>query len=215
MNNLTQLAINLALNGNWNEAIETNLKLLAIDAKDTDALNRLAKAYAESGHISKAKLTTQKVLKLNPFDAIATKSLSKWKLVAKNGQIKASHLSGHEDFLEEPGKTKIVSLLNLGDKKLIAKLNCGDRVLLSTNSHRVTVIDQDKKLIGRFADDFSLKLKRLIKLGYSYETVIKSADFEGVKVFIKEVGRAKGYQEVQSFPIEKIDYLASTYQSEN
>ena len=49
---LAQKAINLAISGEWNEAIKVNLQILSLSPDDVDSLNRLAKAYAEIGKIT-------------------------------------------------------------------------------------------------------------------------------------------------------------------
>ena len=82
--NLSQDAISLALSGDWEKAIETNKKILEKDPRDIDALNRMSRAYAELGKFSTAKKFAQSVLKIDPFNSIATKSLNKWKGLRKS-----------------------------------------------------------------------------------------------------------------------------------
>src|SRR5690554_3891208 len=110
---LAQKAIKLALDGKWQEALAANLEIIDKYPEDTDALNRIARAYSETGDLDKARKTAQKILKIDPFNTIAQKSLDRWKGL-KNTSIKSSKLSSANMFLEEPGKTKIVSLMHLG-----------------------------------------------------------------------------------------------------
>ncbi|OGM21081.1 hypothetical protein A2714_01995 [Candidatus Woesebacteria bacterium RIFCSPHIGHO2_01_FULL_38_9] len=206
---LAQKAISSALSGNWQEAIEANLQILKDNPNDIDALNRLARSYAESGNFKKAKATAQEVLKIDPFNSIATKSIEKWKRLKKQ-DVHPSYISMPQTFLEEPGKTKIVSLLYLGSPKAIAELDSGDEVLLNTHSHRVSVNIQDGKYIGRLPDDLSARLRKLIQLGNEYKVFVKSCQTQDVKVFIQEVKRAKNLSDVPSFSPEKIDYITFT-----
>ncbi|HTK03656.1 MAG TPA: tetratricopeptide repeat protein [Alphaproteobacteria bacterium] len=198
---LAQQAISLAIQGNWNEAIKINLEILKSSPHDTDSLNRLAKAYAEIGEIDKAKKTAQKVLKIEPTNHIASKSLDKWQAV-KNGIIPTKSSTSTESFLEDPGKTKIVTLINPGDKQIIANLDSGDIVKLLPHPHSVAVVTDNNKYIGKLPDDLAARLKSLIKKGNKYDVIIKSVEKKQVTVFIRS--------DTFSFPTEKIDYVSFT-----
>lgn len=206
---LAQKAVSLALSGSWEAALLLNKKILQEDAKDVDALNRQARAYSELGKLSKAKACAKKVLKIDPFNTIALKSLEKWKEL-KRGESLKSTPTFPQTFLEEPGKTKILSLIHLGDYKVIAKLDSGDEITLNTGSHRISALSSDAKYVGRLPDDLSARLKKLIKLGNTYQAFIKSANAKDVRVFIRETKRAKKLADIPSFSTEKIDYISFT-----
>lgn len=204
-----QTAINLALLGNWEEAIDANLQIISLSPEDTDALNRLARAYSELGKISEARTTTKKVLKIDPVNPIALKSLEKWKTAGG----RAAHLTGTtstETFLEEPGKTKLVSLLNPGDVKIFANLDPGEEVRLFCHAHKVSINTLDGKYIGRIPDDLAARLRNLIKAGNKYQVLMKSVDPKEIKVFIRELEKGPKTQDISSFPTEKIDYVSFT-----
>lgn len=207
--NLAQKAVSLALSGNWQEAKKVNRQILKDNRADIDALNRLARCFAELGDIEKARRTAKKVLKLDPFNPIATKSLKKWKGLKKGETITSGPFSG-DTFLEEPGKTKIISLIHLGDPKTLAIIDSGDEVKLNPRSHRISVSIQDGKYIGRLPDDISARLRKLTKYGNQYQAFIKSTDAEEVKVFIKEIHRSEKLADIPSFSTEKIDYISFT-----
>lgn len=206
---LAQEAVAFALNGNWEEAIKTNKKILTSTPGDIDALNRLSRAYAETGNFKKARSTALKVLKIDKFNSIAQKSLLRWKGIKKNEKIMSTSLLPSA-FLEEPGKTKITTLEHLGDNKNVAGLNSGDEIKISCHGHRVTAVSMQGKYIGKFQDDISLRLRKLIKLGNTYQALIKSVDETGVKIFIRELSKSPGALDTLSFPGEKIDYISST-----
>jgi hypothetical protein len=169
----------------------------------------LARAYAETGNITKAKKTSLKVLKHDPFNQIAKRSLDKWKTL-KKGQSFALPPSKADSFLEEPGKTKIITLLNLSNKSTIAKLDAGDQVNLNTHSHKVSVCTSDNKYIGKLPDDMSAHIKKMIKYGYQYSTLIKSVSQNDVKVFIRELKRPGNMEDIPSFSAEKVEYISFT-----
>ena len=206
---LAQAAISAALSGKWEKAKEINLQILSRDQKNIDALNRLARAYSELGNIEKARSTCQKVLKYDAFNTIAERSLNKWKTL-KKGDTYTSRPSNPQTFLEEPGRTKIVTLLFPGDPKLLAKLDTGDEVLIDTHSHRASITTVDNKYVGRLPDDLSARLKNFIQRGNIYKVFIKSVRINEVKVFIKEMTRTKQLSNTPSFIGERIDYISFT-----
>lgn len=206
---LAQKAISAALDANWKEAISLNQQILKDAPTDIDALNRLSRALAETGDLKKAKRVAEKVLKLDPSNSIATKALARWKGLRKV-ETASSSLRQADAFLEEPGKTKMLCLLHLGDVRLISKLNAGDEVKLSPHSHRVCVLTQDGRYIGRLPDDLAARLRKFISLGNEYKILVKSIEPDDVKIFIREVKRGEKVSNTPSFPIEKIDYISFT-----
>lgn len=200
---LAQKSITLALEGNWKEAIKVNKEILEENPSDTETLNRLAKAYFESGNSTKARSLCQKIIKIDPINSIAVKNLAKWKGI-KEKYSSETKLTNTASFIEESGKTKLVSLLNLGDIKIIGNLNTCEEVKLAAHTHRVSLTTVDGKYIGRLPDDLALRLRHLISLGNVYRVFVKSIDQKGVKVFIKETQKSKKSENTPSFPIEKV-----------
>ena len=76
---LNRRAIDAALNCNWTEAIEINEQIIVDDPENIPCLNRMAKAYTELGKYSRAKKIYQEVLKLDPYNPIASKNLKRIK----------------------------------------------------------------------------------------------------------------------------------------
>jgi len=206
---LAQEAIDLALAGNWDKALKVNKIILEENPKDIEALNRLARAYAELGRIAQARKTSKEILTIDPFNTIANKALEKWKGL-KHGETYKSGPSRPQSFLEEPGKTKIISLLHPGAPDLIAKLDSGDQVKLNTHSHKVAVCTKDGKYVGKLPDDLSARLRKLIKFGNEYEAYVKSVNKKEVKIFIRETKRVPKLVDIPSFSTDKIDYISFT-----
>lgn len=185
--NLTQKSIDLALECKWKEAIKTNLIILKDDSQDIDALNRLAHAYLASGAITKAKKISLNVLKINPTNNIAIKALEKYKQGKQKIRSSERYTLSPSDFIEEPGKTKLTSLINLGSEKIYSCLDTGTEVLLAPHSHKVSVTTYDGEYVGKLTDDLSSRLRKFIKEGNKYKVLIKSATKKDVKVFIRGV----------------------------
>lgn len=207
--NLTQKAIDLALNGSWSEAIKINLKILKINSNDVDSLNRLSRSYYENGDILKAKRTSLKVIKIDPDNSIALKAVEKYKHGSAN--IGGNRNIDPSVFIEEPGKTKITSLINVGSSNTCSCLDSGDEVFLVTHTHKVSLINSKGKYLGRLTDDLSAKLRGLIKGGNKYKVFIKSVEGKNVKVLIKEFSRGEEFKNTQSFPREVSESIGENF----
>lgn len=207
MEDLSQLAIAAAMNGNWEKAVELNLAILKQEAENIGALNRLALAYAELGNTRKACESAKKVLRLHPDNPIAQRSLEKW-VVVKNGRKGNTRVLSPKAFLEEPGKTKNVILINLSDAQTLLSLNCGDCLQLTVHPHSISVTLEDGQYIGRIPDDLSHRLRKLIAHGNQYSCLVKTANAREVKIFLREIKRSPQVAHIPSFTTEKIQYVA-------
>lgn len=212
MNDTVNQAVNAALSGDWKTAIKINLALLKQNPKDLEALNRLGRAYSETGQKTKAEEVYKKVLRLDKFNPIATKSLEllKTSRVVRGTQKPSGSPLPPPVFLEEPGITKTVSLIRLGDPKIISRLHPGDAVTIVARDHVVAVTTPTNLYLGRLPDDLVSRLLPLLKSGNKYHAWIRSVE-GGLKVFIKEIYKNPKHQNTPSFPItEKLAYAAFT-----
>lgn len=201
---LEELAISASLSSNWDGAIKANLAILSKESENVNAMNRLAHAYANSGNAKDAQKLSQKVLQIDPYNGIAIKAANKWGKYEPGIKPQSSKILSNNLFLEEPGKTKIVDLVCPGNEKSVASLEPGEEVLLSAHFHRVTITNSSKKFIGRLPDDLSARMRKLIRLGHTYQVLIKSSDAENVKIFIKEINKGDKAKDVISFPTDSV-----------
>lgn len=215
---LAQQAIDAALSGNWVVAEKVNNQILEQDPDNKEALNRLGRAYAELGKIPKALTSYKRVLKLDPYNSIAKKAVERLeridtkaaKLKKENGVSHATPASIANIFLEEPGKTKTVSLLHLGDKSVINMVDSGEEVRLLIQQHKACIHNSDNKYVGRLPDDIAIRLIKLSRAGNRYKAYARSVKLDEVKVFIREVERSASLEGIPSFPSEKTNYISFT-----
>ena len=112
-------------------------------------------------------------------------------------------------FLEEPGVTKTIHPIRLGDTKVISRLHPGDTVLITVRQHNVVVVTDSNEYLARFPDDLASRLRTFIKAGNTYSAHISSID--PLKIFVREISRAAKYRHTPSFPLtEKLTYAAFT-----
>ena len=139
-------AIQTALKGNWEEAIALNKSLVEENPQDIDALNRLALAFSIIGKIKDAKSTYLKVVNIDPLNAIALRNLRKIK--EKNGQLSNGNANKtiNNKFLEEPGKTKVVELVNIAQPQLTENLSTGQSLELSVKRLKIFITTINKRI---------------------------------------------------------------------
>ncbi|OGM29003.1 hypothetical protein A2801_03975 [Candidatus Woesebacteria bacterium RIFCSPHIGHO2_01_FULL_41_10] len=201
---LAQNAITAALCCDWQRAIGINEEILQHTPNDTAALNRAARAYLKLGDIKKANELSKLVLEIDPLNSIAQKCILKCAALLQNGTPPfgtTSEMPIFESvFLEEPGRTKIVSLIHTSGTEILAALQSGDAVKLVPSQHRVSVTTIEETYIGRLPDDIATRLIYLVGRGNDYHAVIKTSTCESVRIFIREVRRAPELMYTHSFP---------------
>ncbi len=202
---LHQLAIEAALHSNWGEAIELNEQIIEMEPTSTASLNRLARALFEIGKYSQARKIYQDVLLLDPYNIIAQKSLKK--LSAFKTDKEMTGTINHNNtlailpsmFLEEPGITKIVSLIKIAEPQKLSALSSGIMVNLIPKSRGITVTGMDETYLGILPDDTAFHLLKLIKGGNKYSAFVKSIKSNGVTLLIREVFRSRKFRNQPSF----------------
>ncbi len=215
MPNLQQNAINCALTHDWKQAVETNKTLLEANSEDIDALKRLAYAFTKLGKIEKAKKIYRQILNLDQYNHIAQKNLEKIKSLPKSfkedyiNSITPNQISPGQ-FIEEPGKTKVVILTNIAPFSTLSKMHIGDSVQLHPKKHTVEIRSFNKIYIGAIPDDVSYRLLKFIQAGNEYHVCIKNIHSKGISVFIKEIKRGKKLMSQPTFMATHEYYATST-----
>lgn len=210
---LSEQAINLSLDSQWEKALKINKKILKLDPQNVDALNREARAYMELGKIRLTKKYYSEVLKIDPYNPIALKNLKIIKSFKPNGIISPAQ-NGHSRlspslFLQEPGKTKMVNLLKVAEPQKLSQAFCGMKVEMAIKNRKITIIDENSNYLGVIPDDVSYHLQRLIRGGNKFESFIKSIRVNGLSILIKETFRSKRFKNQPSF-LENSDATLTT-----
>ena len=202
---LNEQAIDAALNSNWDVALKINKQIIKEVPQNVDALNRQARVYLELGKSNLAKKYYSEALKFDPYNPIAIKNLKIIKSFKSNGVgTSPSTYVGHAKlsaslFLQEPGKTKIVSLLKVAEPQKLSKAFCGMKVEMVIKNRKITIVDMDGNYLGVLPDDTSHLMLRLTKGGNKYDLFIKAIRVNALSVLIKEVLRSKRFKNQPSF----------------
>lgn len=214
---LARAAILAALASRWQEAVKLNEKIINVEKDNIEALNRLARAHYFLGEDTKSQKYYKKVLELDPYNLIAIKNLEKLLKSTRsaNGSPRKAG-NGHtpiasgkmpsggtlnlsQIFLYEPGKTKLVNLLNLAPPSTLASLSCGEQVYLNPKNHAITILNLEGVYLGAFPDDLAHRLISLLAQGYKYEAYVKCTTTKMLAIFVKEVERSSKLATQPSF----------------
>ncbi len=192
------IAIQATLNGNWEQAIELNTQILDENPADLDSLNRLAFAYTVLGKIKEARETYEKVLEIDKTNPIAMKNIKRLGDVNRRNNVTPFSMQ-HDTFLEEVGKTKMVTLLNPAPANVLRTLQVGQSVELVIKRSKIFAITDGDQYVGMLPDDISRRLTKFIDGGNMYVAHMRSVEEKAPCIFIRETKRAGRFKNQPSF----------------
>lgn len=212
---LEQQAVDAAIAIDWGTAIILNKKILKLDPANIGAQLRLGFIYLQTNDLEHAKKQYKSVLRLQPANSIAQENIEKIKVLEEAGD----HVAIEKDlnfnpnlFLDVPGKTKTVALVNVGQKNILAQLTVGEEVYLKPKKHKIEVRTKTNEFLGYLPDDLSKRLE-LFLLGQSeYKAFIKEVSLSRVSIFIREEKRGKKVLRFTSFPKDTLGSLSKINQ---
>ena len=200
---LVDQAIAQATGAQWNEAADSNRKLLEMGA-DAEAENRLAKALWELGELAAAREHYQTALALDPTNRIAERNIDRLKmLLVTAGEKTVAAKSGSKApvsiFVEETGKTGFAYLTDLAHPRELAQVNPGDSVELTPEGNRLIATSNGVR-IGVVEPRVAARLLKLIADGNKYAAGVTSLGDKDVRIILREVYQdPRNYGKV-SFP---------------
>lgn len=197
-------AINLAMESRWDEAVVANKEILESFPNDTEALNRLGRTLMELGKYQEARDVYSKTLSEDSENAIAKKNIEKLSHLIGGPTDKGQgmqHKVVPQIFIEETGKTGMVSLTRGAPKEVLAKFSPGEEVTLSAKGVSMTVKATTGEYLGEVAAAHAQRLIKLMKGGNRYEAAIASMR-DGLKIIIKEVYQHPSQKGRLSFPVK-------------
>jgi hypothetical protein len=200
---LTEQAIAAATAAEWEAAADLNKRILELGA-DSEAENRLAKAYWEMGELQTAREHYQAALALDPTNRIAERNISRLRmLLAEAGKktvaAQKTDKAPVSIFVEETGKTGFAHLIDLADPKQLAQVNPGDAVELAPDGPRLAARANGKQ-IGYVEPRVAARLLKLIADGNKYTAGVTSIGERDVRIIIRETYQDPANYGKVSFP---------------
>jgi tetratricopeptide (TPR) repeat protein len=198
----TELAIQQAQIGQWDEAVVTNRNILNLFPYEPDAYNRLGKAYSELGQFAEARQAYSQTLKYSPKNTIAKKNLDR---LAQLQEEPVQLHTGTERidprlFIEETGKTGLTDLINIAPATTLAKVGVGDRVQLFVTGHTLFVRNAAGEDIGQVEPRLANRLINFMEGGNRYAAAILAMENGQVRLMIREEYQHPGMFGKVSFP---------------
>lgn len=206
-------AVDAAINFDWDVAVKLNKKIIGIDKNNLAAHLRLGFVYLQTQKFTDAKKYYKKALKIQTNNNVAKENLERIKVLETKSSKKRTNSVIYLNpslFLEVPGKTKSVVVVNLGQKNILAQLSVGQQVFLVAKKRKVEVRTKEKEYIGCLPDDLSRRLLVFLKAKSIYSVFIKEANLSRVTVFIKEEKKGRKVQQYLSFPHNIQDKITET-----
>ena len=200
---LSRDAINMAMNGEWERAVEANRAILEKSSGQVDVMNRLVKALMELGRYQEAKEILDQLMSLAPHNKIAKKNLARLEHLEKSpGVVKQDRKPGGNSkiFIEEGGKTGITFLHKTAADQDVARVMPGDSVELKFHQNRVSAYTQNDEYLGQVGPKLAMRLNRLVAAGNKYEAAVIGTSQQGISVILRETYRHPSMREVCSFP---------------
>ncbi len=200
---LVEQAIAAATDAEWDAAAEINRRILEL-GPDSEAENRLARAFWEMGELATAREHYQSALALDPTNRIAERNIGRLRmLMAEAGKKTVPAQKGSKApvsiFVEETGKTGFAHLVDLVDPKLLAQVNPGDAVELSPNGPRLEAKSNGKH-IGYVEPRVAARLLKLVAEGNKYAAGVTSIGERDVRIIIRETYQDPANYGKVSFP---------------
>ncbi len=191
----TEQAINLAMQGKWQEAAETNRTIIAMFPDDAESYNRLGKALAELEQYRDSHDAYSKASALDPSNTIAQKNKKRLAVLAERqtaaprrsapSQSKAAPILP-TTFIEETGKSGTASLNQLASTEVLNRVIPGDTVILKVDGNSLKVESREGEYIGTVEPKMGLHLSRFIQAGNRYAAAVTVISEKQVKIIIHE-----------------------------
>jgi len=216
---LSKEAIDLALQGKWEEAEAANRDIIEKFPTDVEAYNRLGRALTELGHFDAAKEAYLKALQLAPENAIAKRNLARLTGLSESmATLKRSHQKTPTSkvqargvaldlFITEVGKAGAVSLHSVAPVEVLAKMGFGDQVHLEAKKQRLIVTSEGGDYLGEVEPKQGLRLIKLMRGGNEYDAAILNVGEDRVQVIIKEIYQHPSQVGHPSFPVKATEHL--------
>jgi tetratricopeptide (TPR) repeat protein len=197
-------AIRLAMENQWEKAVEVNQSILELFPRDVESHNRLGRSLTELGRYPDALAAYQSSLRLDKSNLIAKRNARRLSdLMAKMDSARPIKPEAVDPriFISEEGKTGILKIARIVDQMALDEATLGEQVSLCADGRALYANNISGKRIGLIEPQASQRLINLINGGNRYQAAIMSIDPEGeVKIFVRETFRHAFQAGKVSFP---------------
>lgn len=139
---LQKQAVDAALGGEWEKAIQLNLLILERFPDDLDTKARLGKAYLQKKDFTKAKKLFKEILDKDPINTVALKN---YELAKEKNSVTSKTSANPKALIKEPGLSAEIFIET--KRELKHEFVAGEELKIQA-SKKVVKILQDKTLLG-------------------------------------------------------------------
>jgi hypothetical protein len=200
---VSKQAVALAMEGRWQEVVAANKTILENFPDDIDSYNRLGRAYMELGDYARARESYENAMRLDPYNSIAQKNLSRLSLLNSHSGASGVQVQkvDPQSFIKEIGKAGVVSLISLAKPQVLAKLVAGAALKLKVEGVNLIVQNSLGEYVGQVESRHGQRLVKFIENGNKYSAAVVNAVAEGnVTVMIRETYQDPSQAGRLSFP---------------
>ena len=197
-------AVQLAIAGNWEDAVKLNRFIIDNLGPDEETQNRLGKALSELGKLKEAKASYEAALKINPLNSIAKRNAARINalLHQKEGLKVGGAKVDLNLFVEEMGKTVITTLDGAGND-LCSKVAAGDVAELRVEGDGIVAETSRGVRLGLLEPKLARRLTKFMHGGNRYQAGVTSCEGSTVKLIVRETYQDPRFAGKPSFPMRR------------
>jgi tetratricopeptide (TPR) repeat protein len=198
---LVEQAIALAMQNRWDDAAKVNQSILDAFPDDTDALNRLGRAFTELGRYREARESYQGTVQRDPSNTIARKNLARLATLKVEQAPPSGEKVDPRMFIAETGKTGVFTLQNPAARDVLAKFAAGDQLILRPDGRILRVESMGGSPLGTVDPKIGQRLIEFIRSGNSYAAAVMANEDGNIRVFVRETAQSANNVGKVSFPV--------------
>jgi tetratricopeptide (TPR) repeat protein len=201
---LNERALVAAKNGQWEEALRLSQELLELDPTLAEVHNRIGKALSELGRFQEAHAAFQRAIEVDAHNPIAQRNLKRLEVLK---DLPDAPNPGYPVvrslvYIEETGKTAIVSLARPADRPTRMRMMSGDPLELRIDyaAGVVSVYSLEGVYLGEIEPRIGERVVEFSRGGNRYSAAIIEHEEDTLRIIIHEVFQDPSLSDRLSFP---------------
>ena len=196
-------AIEHALAGRWEDAVDVNLEGANQDPNSVGCWNRLAKAYLELSKYKDARASLERALAIDPHNRVATRQLERLSKLNTSGisrRTSGGAATSSALFISDPAVATVSELKKVASPEVLAAVSPGDKFKLAVDDTIVSVTTSTSEYVGTLEVRIATRLNKMIAGGNKYEVFAAKLTDSEVVVVVRETKRSPDQARIASFP---------------
>jgi tetratricopeptide (TPR) repeat protein len=196
-------AIEHALAGRWEEAVDVNIEGMNQDENNIGCLNRLAKAYLELSKYKDARSLLNRALEIDPHNRVATRQIERLSKLDNSGiarRTSGGTATNSALFISDPAVATVSELKKVTSAEILASISPGDKFKLVVDDTIMSVTTNGGEYVGTLEVRIATRLRKMISGGNKYEILAAKLTDSEVVVVVRETKRSDEQARIASFP---------------